>query len=63
MNRDIAKQIIKKEGLSFYNWFDDHKVRENEVGIYQDDGNGLFIVPVKGLLKNLFTLTPMKMTL
>lgn len=35
MTREEAKIIIKEEKLCFYNWFEDHGIRENEIGIYQ----------------------------
>lgn len=37
MNRLEAKEIIKNEMLKRYNWFDEHPLRENEVGIKFDN--------------------------
>lgn len=37
MNQQEAKEIIKKEKLRRFNWFDEHPLRENEVGIKVDD--------------------------
>lgn len=37
MTQPEAKEIIKKEMLIRFNWFDEHSLRENEVGIRADD--------------------------
>ncbi|MEK5521409.1 Imm59 family immunity protein [Heyndrickxia sp. FSL W8-0423] len=37
MTKQEAKEIIRKEMLKRYNWFDEHPLRENEVGIRVDD--------------------------
>jgi len=36
MTRLEAKKIIENEMLKRYNWFDEHPLRENEVGIRVD---------------------------
>jgi len=36
MTRLEAKEIIENEMLKRYNWFDEHPLRENEVGIRID---------------------------
>ncbi|WP_026565207.1 Imm59 family immunity protein [Bacillus sp. UNC41MFS5] len=33
MTHEEAKEIIKNEGLQRFNWYNDHLLRENEVGI------------------------------
>lgn len=38
MNRIEAEQILKNEGLNYYNWFNEHEIRPNEVIISQKDG-------------------------
>ncbi|MGJ7922912.1 Imm59 family immunity protein [Neobacillus sp. LXY-4] len=37
MTRLEAMEIIQKEMLKRFNWFDEHPLRENEVGIRVDD--------------------------
>ncbi|KYC97999.1 Imm59 family immunity protein [Heyndrickxia sporothermodurans] len=37
MTKQEAKEIIRKEMLKRYNWFDEHPLRENEVGIRVDN--------------------------
>jgi Immunity protein 59 len=37
MTQQEAKEIIEKENLRRFNWFDEHPLRENEVGIKVDD--------------------------
>lgn len=31
MNRIEAEQILKNEGLNYYNWFNENEIRPNEV--------------------------------
>ncbi|TXC78491.1 hypothetical protein FS935_22775 [Metabacillus litoralis] len=33
MRKEEAKDIIKRENLRRFNWFNEHPLRENEVGI------------------------------
>ncbi|MEH7388037.1 Imm59 family immunity protein [Bacillus sp. JJ1521] len=37
MNKFEAEKIIREEDLTRYNWFDEHPLRENEVGISIDN--------------------------
>ncbi|MED3649690.1 Imm59 family immunity protein [Heyndrickxia sporothermodurans] len=37
MKKLEAKEIIRKEMLKRYNWFDEHPLKENEVGIRVDN--------------------------
>ena len=37
MNRIDALKILEEEGLKYYNWFGEHKVRANEVIIDRKD--------------------------
>lgn len=32
------KQIIKEENIQYFNWFDEHELRENELGIKLKNG-------------------------
>ena len=43
MTRSEAKEIIKKEMLIRFNWFDEHSLRENVVGIRADDGQWVVV--------------------
>lgn len=36
MTKDEALKIIKDENLKFFNWYSDHKIRPNEVGIQSE---------------------------
>lgn len=36
MTKLEAKEIIEKEMLKRFNWFDEHQIKENEVGIRVD---------------------------
>lgn len=42
MTRDEAKKILETESLIHYNWFNQHELNEDEVGI--DYVNGKWIV-------------------
>ena len=44
MTQQEAKEIIKKEELRRYNWFDEHPLKENEVGIKVDDNKWIIYV-------------------
>ena len=37
MTREKAMKIIKDENLKFFNWFDGHEIKPNEVGIRQKE--------------------------
>jgi len=39
MTNEEAKEIIKNEGLQRFNWYSDHPLRENEVGISGNNNN------------------------
>lgn len=38
MNKEEVLRIIKEENLTNYNWFEDHDIEEQEVGIFLRDG-------------------------
>lgn len=38
MNRIEAQRILSNEKLKYYNWFNEHEIRPNEVVIFQKDG-------------------------
>lgn len=44
MTINEAKKIIKEEGLRHYNWYNDHPIRENEVGIKKNDNQWVVYV-------------------
>ena len=37
MTREKTMEIIKGENLKFFNWFDGHEIKPNEVGIRQKE--------------------------
>jgi len=37
MKKEEVRAIIEKEKLKYYNWFEDHELRENELLIYKND--------------------------
>jgi hypothetical protein len=39
MTNEEAKNIIKNEGLQRFNWYNDHPLKENEVGISSNNNN------------------------
>lgn len=44
MKKEEAKKIIQQEGLKKINWFEDDKLREDEVGIKKQDGDWVVYV-------------------
>ena len=37
VTREKALEIIRDENLKFFNWFDDHEIKPDEVGISQEE--------------------------